>query len=176
MTPAARLASAIELLTAIEAAPRKPADAVANDFFRARRYIGSGDRRAVSDRAWATLRARRRLAWWLQAQGAPPTPRLLVAASLLLTGWTLEGVTQSFSGGRFAPAALAGPELAALRPLAGHTLDHPDMPEAVRYEIPDWILPGFRATLGDALPVEMAAALEPAPLDLRTNLLKATFF
>jgi len=35
-------------------------DGVANDFFRARRYIGSGDRRAVSDRGWRVLRARRR--------------------------------------------------------------------------------------------------------------------
>ena len=60
MTPAARIAGAIDLLAAIEAAPRKPADAVANDFFRNRRYIGSGDRRAVSEQAWTVIRARRR--------------------------------------------------------------------------------------------------------------------
>ena len=59
MTPSARLAASIELLAEVHAAPRRPADAVANDFFRARRYIGSGDRRAVSDRAWRVLRARR---------------------------------------------------------------------------------------------------------------------
>ena len=57
MTPAARLAAAIELLAEIEAAPRRPADAVANEFFRARRFIGSGDRRAVSERVWRVLRA-----------------------------------------------------------------------------------------------------------------------
>lgn len=110
MTPAARLAAAIELLLAIEGAPRKPADAVANDFFRARRYIGSGDRRAVSERTWTVLRARRRLGWWLARGEYRATPRLLVAASLLLEGWSLEGVAQSFSGGQFAPAPLAGPE------------------------------------------------------------------
>ena len=70
VTPAARLAAAVELLAAVEAAPRKPADAVANDFFRNRRFIGSGDRRAVSERAWRVLRARRRLAWWLERAGA----------------------------------------------------------------------------------------------------------
>ena len=59
MTPAARLAAAIDLLTEVDDAPRRPADAVANDFFRGRRYIGSGDRRAVSDRVWRVLRARR---------------------------------------------------------------------------------------------------------------------
>ncbi|HKM63270.1 MAG TPA: rRNA cytosine-C5-methylase, partial [Acidisphaera sp.] len=85
MTPAARLAAAIDLLAAIEAAPQRPADAVANDFFRNRRYIGSGDRRAVSARAWSVIRTWRRLDWWLHGAG---TPRLRVGASLLLEGWT----------------------------------------------------------------------------------------
>ncbi|MBN8925429.1 MAG: rRNA cytosine-C5-methylase, partial [Rhodospirillales bacterium] len=89
MTPAGRNQAAIELLEAVEDAPKRPADAVANDFFRSRRYIGSGDRRAVSDRVWQVLRARRRLDWWLQGNA---TPRLLVGASLLLEGWTLSGL------------------------------------------------------------------------------------
>ena len=41
------------------AKPRRPADAVANDFFRTRRFIGSGDRKAVADRAWLVLRLAR---------------------------------------------------------------------------------------------------------------------
>ncbi len=174
VTPAARLAGAIELLAAIEAAPRKPADAVANDFFRNRRFIGSGDRRAVSDRVWQVLRARARLTWWLARAGAPPTPRLLIAAALLLEGWARDGVAQSFSGGKFAPDRLDAEEGAALRGMAGHTLDHPDMPDAVRLETPEWVLPSLRARFGAALGEEMAAMLTPAPLDLRANLLKAT--
>lgn len=172
MTPSGRLAAAIELLELIEGAPRKPADAVANDFFRFRRYIGSGDRRAISDRAWAVLRARRRLTWWLK--GKRPSARLLIAASLLLEGWTPEGVQQSYSGGKFAPTPLSREENTILRPLAGHTLDHPDMPDAVRLEIPDWIFPRFQAALGADLVPEMQAALQPAPMDLRANLLKTT--
>jgi 16S rRNA (cytosine967-C5)-methyltransferase len=174
LTPAARLAGAIELLAGIEAAPRKPADAVANDYFRNRRFIGSGDRRAVSDRVWQVLRTRARLTWWLARAGAPPTPRLLLAASLLLEGWAPDGVSKSFSGGQFAPDRLDAEEAAVLRAIAGHTLDHPDMPDAVRLEIPDWVLPALRARFGAALGEEMAAMLTPAPLDLRVNLLKAT--
>ncbi len=174
MTPAARLASAIELLAAIEAAPRKPADAVANDFFRGRRYIGSGDRRAVSDRVWRVLRSRRRLAWWLARGPGAPTARMLAAASLLLEGWTLAGVAQSFSGGRFGPEPLEAAERAALRGLEGHTLDHPEMPDAVRFELPDWLCPLLAARFGSDFPAEMAALAEPAPLDLRVNTLKAT--
>ena len=174
MTPAARLAAAIELLTEIDAAPRRPADAVANDFFRARRFIGSGDRRAVSDRAWRVLRSRRRLGWWIARTEAAATPRLLVAASLLLEGWTADGVAQSYSGGQYGPAPLLQPETAAVQALEGHSGGHPDMPAAVRLEVPDWILPHLQARFGDALDAEMEAALDPAPLDLRVNLLKST--
>ncbi len=174
MTPAARLAGAIELLDAIDAAPRKPADATANAFFRERRFIGSGDRKAVSDRAWAVIRARRRLSWWLSRAEALPSPRLLVAASLLLEGWTMDGVQQSYSGGKFGADPLIAPEIAALRTLEGRTLDHPDMGLAVRLEVPDWILPPLEARFGGALAAEMSAMSGPAPLDLRVNLLTTT--
>jgi 16S rRNA (cytosine967-C5)-methyltransferase len=172
VTPAARIAAAIDLLAAIETDSARPADAVANEFFRARRYIGSGDRRAVSDRVWRVLRARRRLQWWLQAH--PATPRLLVGASLLLEGWAMDALSQACSGGRFAPAALTAAEKACLAPIEGHTLDHPAMPDAVRLEIPDWLLSHMRARFGPDLAREMAAMAGPAPLDLRVNLLKTT--
>lgn len=171
MTPAGRLAAAIELISGIAAAPGRPADAIASEFFRARRYIGSSDRRVVSDRAWQVLRTRRRLSWWLH--DTDPSPRLLVAASLLLEGWALDAVTQAYSGGQFAPPPLARAEAMRLARLEGHTLSHPAMPEAVRYEIPDWLLPHLQARFGDQLPREMAALDHPAPLDLRANPLKA---
>ena len=274
MTPAARIAAAIELLAEVEAAPRRPADAAANNFFRTRRFIGAGDRRAVSERAWGVLRARRRLGWWLAGPGAeghsrasqsgsaipsaatsdaitcgtvtlnrgtsdtvildtvtsemgasdagtsdtgaadkgmsetgtpdtdasgtdrpgrgapnqgildrrtrdpttpgPATPRTLVAAALLFDGWTPSGISQAFSGGKFGAAPLTPAEQAALAPLVGHTLDHPAMPDAVRLEVPDWVLPRLIARFGPSLGAELGALLEPAPLDMRANLLKAT--
>jgi 16S rRNA (cytosine967-C5)-methyltransferase len=174
VTPAARNTAAIELVAAVEAAPRKPADAIANNFFRDRRYIGSGDRRAVSDRAWAVLRGRRRLAWWLERVGARVNPRLLVAASLILDGWALSGVVQNFSGGRYGPTPLKPEEQVQLAELEGHTLEHPKMPQAVKLEIPDWVLPLLRDRFGHELNAEMAAMDAPAPLDLRVNLLKST--
>lgn len=171
MTPAARLAAAIDLLAAIEAAPQRPADAVANDFFRNRRYIGSGDRRAVSARAWSVIRTWRRLDWWLHGAG---TPRLRVGASLLLEGWTFDGVQQAFSGGRYAPASLCADEAERLRVLEGRTLEHPDMPLAARLEMPDWLLPQLAERFRDRLEPEARALLAEAPLDLRVNTLKTT--
>ncbi|MET0251287.1 MAG: RsmB/NOP family class I SAM-dependent RNA methyltransferase, partial [Novosphingobium sp.] len=60
MTPAARVESAIGLLDAIVIAARDegaPADRIATDWFKARRYAGSGDRRAVRELAWRAIRA-----------------------------------------------------------------------------------------------------------------------
>jgi 16S rRNA (cytosine967-C5)-methyltransferase len=173
VTPAARLLAAIELLAAVESNPRKPADAAASDYFRARRFIGAGDRRAISERAWGVLRAKRRLTWWLDRGGQAPNPRMLVAASLLVQGWTLDGVAQSYSGGQYGPTSLSRAELGGLRGIEGHTPEHPDMPDDVRMEVPFWVLPLLRARFGGELEAEMAAMSEPAPLDLRVNLLKA---
>jgi 16S rRNA (cytosine967-C5)-methyltransferase len=164
VTPAARIAASIELLTCIFEAPSRPADAVANDYFRTRRFIGSGDRRAVSDLGWRVLRCQRRLSWWLTDHA---TPRLLVGASLLLNGSRYAVVADAFSGARFAPAALQPSEQAVLRRLEGRGLDHPSMPAAVGLEVPDWLLPRID-------PSELRALLEPAALDLRVNLLKVT--
>jgi 16S rRNA (cytosine967-C5)-methyltransferase len=175
MTPAARLAAAIELLAAIEAEPRRPADAIANDFFRARRFIGGSDRRSVSERAWAVVRQRLRLAWQLEALGAAPTPRLLLAAHLVLAeGWSPSGVAQNFSGDRFAPARLSPEEAGLLDRLAGRRLVDPAMPEPIRLNLPDWAFAGLAERFGARLAEEAAAMETPAPLDLRANLLRTT--
>ncbi len=60
MTPAARVQGAIELLDAIVASARSggaSADRIAADWFKQRRYAGSGDRRAIRELAWRAIRA-----------------------------------------------------------------------------------------------------------------------
>lgn len=170
MTPAGRIGAAIALLTEILDTAAAPADALATAFFRHRRYIGASDRRAISEQVWRVLRSRQRLAWWLGTETAGA--RLLLSALLLLSGTSLAELERLFSGSRFAAAPLAPAERATLRRLEGHTLAHPDMPDAVRLELPDWLLPHFVARFGAALETEMAALAKPAPVDLRVNLLR----
>jgi 16S rRNA (cytosine967-C5)-methyltransferase len=175
MTPSARIAAAIDLLAAVEAERRRPADAIANDFFRARRYIGSSDRRNVSDRAWGAIRQRIRLDWHFGVLGVAPTPRLLLAAALVLAeGWTPLGIAQNYSGQRFAPAPLTPEEEAVVAQLAQRRLIDPAMPEAVRLNLPGWAFPGLAARFGAELAREAEAMEGTAPLDLRVNLLRAT--
>jgi 16S rRNA (cytosine967-C5)-methyltransferase len=173
MTPAGQLAAAIDLLADIEADAR-PADAVANSFFRNRRFIGAGDRREVSTLVWGVLRARRHLGWWLEHFGADPTPRLLLGAQAIFTGMTLNKIGLAFTAGRYGPPPLTEAETIILEKFAGHTLEHPNMPDAVKFEIPDWVLPRFAAQFGPALRAEMDGLAQTAPLDLRVNMLKST--
>lgn len=172
MTPAGQLAAAIDLLSLIEGDSR-PADAVANHFFRTRRFIGGGDRRAVSSLVWGVLRTRRHLGWWLDYCRAPQTPRLLLAVQALFSGQTPNKIAAAFVAGRYGPPPLQAEEMAVLEKLSTRTLEHPDMPEAVKFEVPDWILPRLRAQFGTTLAAEMQAMKEPASLDLRVNLLKS---
>jgi 16S rRNA (cytosine967-C5)-methyltransferase len=177
VTPAARLAAAIDLLAGLEAEGRRPADAIAHDFFRARRYIGGGDRRAIGEQVWGVVRQRLRLGWWLARIGARPTPRFLAAAHLLLVeGLAAPAVTQAFPGGQYAAEPLSVPEqklLAALDQARGAEPPlHPEMPEHVRLNLPEWVLPSLRRRFGASLAAEAAALDQPAPLDLRANTLK----
>lgn len=60
LTPSARIQAAIELLDAVIAAAREggaPADRLVSEYFRARRYAGSKDRRAVRELVYAAIRA-----------------------------------------------------------------------------------------------------------------------
>ena len=59
MTPGARVQAAIEILDAVIAAAREagpPADRIVADYFRARRYAGSKDRRAVRELVFDVIR------------------------------------------------------------------------------------------------------------------------
>lgn len=173
MTPSARLSAAIDLLAAMEATPQRPADALANAFFRERRYIGGGDRRAVSARVWRVLRHWRRLHWWIGRAGGQVTPRTLVLAMMALEPGTHENPRELFTGGRYAPLGLIGHESALYDHLHGQAMVHADMPRAVRLEVPDWLLPRLERTFGEGLEAELAAMDGEATLDLRVNLLKS---
>ena len=101
MTPGARIQAAIELLDRIEA-PKKgeealPADAVLNAHFRARRYIGAKDRRAIADAVFQTLRQRGTIDWLLRTQTGLP------AANRFRALWTF-AVHQGIATGELAAA------------------------------------------------------------------------
>jgi 16S rRNA (cytosine967-C5)-methyltransferase len=111
----------MELLDEIFGRSERPADGVANAFFRARRFIGSGDRRAVSDRAWSILRHYGQLTWWLDKTRHPERgARAIVSADLMLQdGLTFQQLEAMFDGGSYRPGPRDDGERRALRPMGG---------------------------------------------------------
>ncbi|MGH6882837.1 MAG: RsmB/NOP family class I SAM-dependent RNA methyltransferase, partial [Hypericibacter sp.] len=179
MTPGARLQAAIELLASIHTGTA-PADRAAHEFFRARRYIGGGDRREVLGLTYATLRARARLdwaidrAWPAEAPKSDDTDRNRVIAALaLLEGWDADRIAGSFDGGQYRPAPMSREERALARALTGQPLDHLDQPAWVRFEYPEWLDAPLREALGSDFEAEMRALMDEAATDIRVNALKA---
>ncbi len=172
MTPRARIAGVLELLAEMETISR-PADAQARAFFRARRYIGSKDRAAISSLLYDTLRHKARLAWWADKLKIPQEPRKRLLIYLTLVAkHTPKEIKDLFDGTRYAPEPLTYDEGKLLSRLKGHTLFHPEMDEATQLECPMWAFPSLAKRFGRDLKGELEALLQSAPLDLRVNTLK----
>ena len=108
MTPAARVEAAIELLDTVIASARAkgaPADRIIAEYFRARRYAGSKDRRAVRDLVYRAIRL------------CGPVPATGRAAMLAVAGQD-EAIAALFDGSPHGPAPRGDGEEAAYTGLA----------------------------------------------------------
>jgi 16S rRNA (cytosine967-C5)-methyltransferase len=162
LTPADRLHTCQELLTEVLTSSR-PIDAITSGYFRAHREIDEEARGAILAQLYALLRHQARLGWWLARLGRADTPRHRIMAWLVLgEGLGLDQLRR------------LGAEASFLKSLPKGEIDHPDMPEALRLECPDWALGPLQRRFGDQFASEMAAMLLPPPIDLRVNPVKAT--
>nr|WP_197974936.1 RsmB/NOP family class I SAM-dependent RNA methyltransferase [Phaeovibrio sulfidiphilus] len=157
----------------------RPADGIINAYYRSHRFMGSTDRRAVGTLVWGVLRTRARLSWQVEHAGATVTPRaLLIAWRLLCEGADRGELLFSFPDGKpgpYDPKSLSAGETRLIDALEKvNALDHPEMPDAVRYELPDWLYERMVREFGDRTFEELEALLREAPLDLRVNTLKTT--
>jgi 16S rRNA (cytosine967-C5)-methyltransferase len=164
MTPAARASAAIEVLAAIEAR-KSPAAEVLKAWGASHRFAGSGDRAAIGNLVFDTLRRRASAA---SAMGEE-SPRALVLRTLV-TQWlmTPEQVSRLADGSRHAPEPLSDAEIAGLeKEIPAAAAPH------VRGDFPEWLAPEFARAFGDAAAEQGAALARRAPVDLRVNTLKA---
>lgn len=179
MTPGGRIAASIEILDLVHA-QKAPADRLANEYFRARRFIGSKDRTAVSALVYGVLRRRAQLEWWMARvrEGAARVPFMAngrswaLAHLAIVDGWDAGRIAHAFSGERYDPPPLKPHEEAQVAALAGRSIDHPEQPDWVRFNLPPWAAERFVSRFGETARAEMAAMGSEAPLDLRVNILK----
>jgi len=173
LTPGAQVAAAIDILAAVDTGEH-PAEEVAADYFRRRRYIGAKDRAQIAGHVYSVLRHRAALDWWSVKHAVEIGSRTRVLAALVLAeGWRPESVAMCCDGERFRPAPLNEAEKRLVSNLARHTLHHPGMSRAVANDLPEWLEPYLDRVFGKGLEQEMVALNASAPTDLRVNLLMA---
>ena len=165
MTPAARLAAAIEIFGALAERPR-PAGDVLKEWGLAHRFAGSGDRAAIASLVYDALRRRASAAWIM---GEETARAVLLGTLRLARNLDVEGIAKLADGSQHAPAPLTDVERMRL---SKAKLD--DAPPHVRGDYPEWLDEHIAATFGDARAEEGAALAQRAPLDLRVNTLKTT--
>ncbi|MGD8325383.1 MAG: RsmB/NOP family class I SAM-dependent RNA methyltransferase [Sphingomonadales bacterium] len=167
MTPAARLQCAIEALDEIEesiARQGAAADVLLKAFFRARRYAGSGDRRAVFDHVYAVLRARGLYLWICGEAGQGSDGRRLLISHLALNDASLLDL---FTGETYAPAKIADSErqLIAL----AQTIDQETAPLWAKWNCPAYLADSLQRRFGEGADAVRLSLNERAPVDLRVN-------
>ncbi|WP_180900443.1 RsmB/NOP family class I SAM-dependent RNA methyltransferase [Martelella soudanensis] len=159
-----RLQGAIEVLSEVEER-RRPISSALKDWGTAHRFAGSGDRAAIGNIVYDALRLKLSHGWLMDDE----SPAALAHAVLFRQwGFTPESLAERLEGDKFAPEPLPETALAAF---ASRKLV--DAPDHVRADLPEWILPAFKANFGEHWLAEAEALNLRPPLDLRVNTLKA---
>ncbi len=153
MTPAARVAAAIEVLDAVF--DGASAEVALSRWGRAHRFAGSKDRAAIRDHVFQALRCKASYGWL----GGSQTGRGVMLGAARAAGqealW--------FSGEGHGPSPAHEAEQA--RPWC-------DAPRSVRLDMPDWLLAGFDAACGPDTDRVLASLQHRAPVFLRVNPVK----
>lgn len=155
VTPAARLAAAIEVLDVV--LQGRGVEAVLSAWGRHNRYAGSGDRSAIRDSVYDALRRRRSLAAW----GGGLTGRGLILGAARQSG----DPAAVFGVGRYAPPPVRGEE-------GGEP--HGPWPEAVALDCPDFVLPLLHRALGPRTHGVLKLMQSRAETHIRGNLRRTT--
>ncbi|ABG32251.1 RsmB/NOP family class I SAM-dependent RNA methyltransferase [Roseobacter denitrificans] len=155
MTPAARIAAAIEILDVI--AQGAAAEQALTRWARLSRFAGSKDRAAVRDHVFDVLRLRDTVA----ALGGGASGRALMLGLLRYNGLDPSAF---FNGQGYAPAALSAQELA-------YSADRDTA--CGLWNLPDWLVPEFERSLGEEAGAIAQALTQRGPVTLRVNLKRA---
>jgi 16S rRNA (cytosine967-C5)-methyltransferase len=157
MHPTALLDLATELLRAVLKLDA-PADSIVSGFFKRHRSLGPRERHALAETAYTVLRRRPLLQHLAQSGTGALERRLAILA------WS--GDANLLKGALGSTEAQWRSQVKAIDP-AGFS-------DKFRHNLPDWLASALRSQLGEEAFWPLVAALdEPAPLDLRVNVLKA---
>jgi len=164
MIEPARIQAAIEIIGQVAESLSNDgpsADVLIRKYFRKRRYAGSRDRRAITDRVYLVIRD-----WGFLREVADGDIRKMILLSLKedMDAAALEAL---FSGADHAPAPITDDERQFLTQ---------DYEKQIHHELnyPAWLEEKLQARFGENLAGELAALNGRAPFELRVNMGKTS--
>ncbi len=165
MTPAARLAAAIDILAQMGDL-RIPTVEALKEWGRRNRYAGAKDRTAIGNLVYDALRTRASSAFIM---GEDTSRAIMLGALKRARGFDVGEISTLCSGERYAPTPLTDEERARLE-----TASLDGAPDHVAGDYPEWLGPYFARAFGDEAVAEGRALASRAPVDLRVNALKTS--
>ncbi len=163
MRPAAQVQAAINVLHEMQLHHR-PASAALADWGKANRYAGSGDRAAIGNLVYDSLRRR---ASAEHLMGAHSARAGVLGALRTAQGLSVDAIAAICDGGTHAPKALSPAEKANL----SKPVDR-EVPAYVAAEVPEWTMAQFAALFGARAAAEGQGLASRAPVDIRVNTVK----
>lgn len=160
-----RLQAAIEVLETIQTQHR-PITTVLKDWGSAHRFAGSGDRAAIGNIVYDTMRMKLSHAYLMDDDG----PAALALATLLRQ-WNIPfgDLVSDFADDKFAPELISQDAYDAFK-----ARDLAQAETYVQADIPEWLVSDFETVFGETW-IEEAQAFNQRPsLDIRVNKHKAT--
>lgn len=159
-----RVQAAIDVLDDM-ARRKRPVAITLREWGHAHRFAGSGDRAAIGNIVYDTLRSRASTAWLMDSD----KPAHLVYGTLLRHwNFSIDDLATAFDGDKFAPEPLDDKQYAAF---AARQLK--DAPLDVQGDIPQWCQASFEANFDEDWLDEARAMTTRPPVDLRVNTLKS---
>jgi 16S rRNA (cytosine967-C5)-methyltransferase len=164
MKQSGRIQTVIDILEVCLSRRNRPADDLVSEALRARRYIGSKDRKAINEYLWGVFRNFQKLEWIIGKE--EPTARDFVIAYLSLVRG--EDVAEFFDGEKYSPEKLTAQEIEMMNKSFN------DAPAHIMLETPNWLYEKLLPVYGDGIKEELLALNEPAKTDLRVFASKTT--
>ncbi|HOV99347.1 MAG TPA: methyltransferase domain-containing protein [Bacteroidota bacterium] len=162
-----------------------PPDSMLNSYFRARKYLGSKDRKFIAENVYNALRYYHWSTAMVENAIRSFNEEIFDEDKQFLT------LLMTMSGGSIQPSQvlslcekfLKSAQLRQFIPKILHRFEHPTTPEwkdrneelALRYSFPLWMIERFVRRFGEEETERLCAALnEPAPITIRVNTLLTT--
>jgi 16S rRNA (cytosine967-C5)-methyltransferase len=140
-----------------------PLDNALKFYFKANRFIGSKDRRFISEYIWEIIRNKLKAEFVAKDKSAR---NILISYFAYFKYFTIDDLNKIFDGEKYSPKKLSVDEIEHINYLSEIDIDIPDY---VRAETPEWLFKKIKSVYGKETNKYLSELNKPATADFRVN-------